>query len=51
MTLLRDYYVNWEKNIDFRLYIVALYVKALRPYPEPLGISYCIYNVYKATVM
>ena len=40
-----------KKNIDFRLYIVALYVKALRPYPEHLEISYCICNVHKATVM
>ena len=41
--------VNWEKNIDFSLCIVALHVKAFGPYPKLLGISYCMCNVLKAS--
>ena len=43
--------VNWEKNIDFSLRILALYVKAIRPYPKHLGISYCMCNVLKASLL
>ena len=42
--------VNWGKNIDFSLCIQALYVKAIRPYPKHLGISYCMCNVLKASL-
>ena len=47
-TRLLESSVNWEKNIDFSLCIVALYVKAFRPYIKHLIISYCMCNVLKA---
>ena len=43
--------VDWGKNIDFSLCIQALYVKAIRPYPKHLGISYCMCNVLKASLL
>ena len=50
-TRLLESSVNWEKNIDFSLCIVALYVKAFGPYPKHLGISYCMCNVLKASLL
>ena len=43
--------VNWEKNIDFRLCLVALYVKAFGPYPKHPGISYYMCNALKAPLI
>ena len=54
MTLIRDYYRAvsiGEKNIDFSLCIVALYVKAFGPYSKHLGIFYCMCNVLKASLL
>ena len=50
-TRLLESRVNWEKNIDFSLCIVALSVKAFGPYPKHLGISYCTCNVLKASLL
>ena len=38
--------VNWHS-----LLIIALYVKAFRPYPKHLGISYCMCNIPKASLL
>ena len=43
--------VNWEKNIDFNLCIIALYVKAFGPYPKHLRISYSMCNALKASLL
>ena len=54
MTLIPDYYrgqYQLGKNIDFSLCIVALYVKTFGPYPKHLGISYCMCNFLKASLL
>ena len=50
-TRLLESNVNWKKNIDFSLFIVALYAKTLEQYPKHLGISYCMCNVLKASLL
>ena len=52
MTLIRDYQRAvsiWKKTLI--QCIVALYVKAFGPYPKHLGISYCMCNVLKASLL
>ena len=54
MTLIPDYYrgqYQLGKNIDFSLCIVILYVKTFGPYPKHLGISYCMCNFLKASLL
>ena len=54
MTLTPDYWRAvsiGEKNIGSSQYIVALYVKALGPYPKHLGISNCMCNFLTASLI